>query len=58
MKFELKKSSNGQVRFNLVAGNGQTVATSETHARKQSALDTVASIQKNASDAEVHDLSD
>ena len=58
MKFELKKSSNGQFQFNLVVGNGQIVATSETYARKQSALDTIASIKKNASDADVNDLSD
>jgi uncharacterized protein YegP (UPF0339 family) len=30
MKFVLKKTSNGQYRFNLVASNGQVVATSET----------------------------
>jgi uncharacterized protein YegP (UPF0339 family) len=58
MKFELKKSSNGQIRFNLVASNGQIVATSETYERKQSALDTIASIKKNAGDADVNDLSD
>ena len=58
MKFEVKKSSNGQFRFNLVAGNGQVVATSETYAAKQSALDTIESIRKNASDADVNDLSD
>ncbi len=58
MKFEIKKSSSGQFRFNLVASNGQVVATSESYARKQSALDTIASIRKNASDADVNDLSD
>jgi uncharacterized protein YegP (UPF0339 family) len=58
MKFEVKKSSNGQFRFNLVAGNGQVVATSESYAAKQSALDTIASIKKNASDADVNDLGD
>jgi uncharacterized protein YegP (UPF0339 family) len=30
MKFALKKTSNGQFRFNLVASNGQVVATSES----------------------------
>ena len=58
MKFELKKSSSGQFRFNLIASNGQIVATSETYERKQSALDTIASIKKNAGDADVNDLSD
>jgi hypothetical protein len=31
MKFVLKKTSNDQFRFNLVASNGQTVATSESY---------------------------
>jgi uncharacterized protein YegP (UPF0339 family) len=55
MKFVVKKTSNGQFRFNLVASNGQVVATSETYARKQSALDTIASIQKNAGTATLDD---
>jgi uncharacterized protein len=55
MRFVLKKTSNGQFRFNLVASNGQTVATSETYTRKQSALDTIASIQKNAAAANIDD---
>jgi uncharacterized protein YegP (UPF0339 family) len=55
MKSVVKKTSNGQFRFNLVASNGQVVATSETYARKQSALDTIASIQKNAGTATLDD---
>lgn len=55
MKFELKNSSNGQFRFNIVASNGQVVATSEAYTRKQSALDTIASIQKGVGAAKVDD---
>jgi uncharacterized protein YegP (UPF0339 family) len=55
MKFQVKKTSNGQFRFNLVAPNGQVVATSETYERKQSALDTIASIKKNAGNADIDD---
>ncbi len=55
MKFVVKKTSNGQFRFNLVASNGQVVATSESYTRKASALETVASIQKNAGSAEIDD---
>ena len=55
MKFVVKKSSNGQFRFNLVASNGQTVATSESYQQKKSALDTIASIQKNAGAATIDD---
>jgi uncharacterized protein len=56
MKFELKKASNGQFRFNLVASNGQVLATSETYARKESALSTIESMKKNTADARVDDL--
>ena len=55
MKFVVSKGSNGQFRFNLVASNGQVVATSETYQRKDSALNTIASIQKNAVSATVED---
>ena len=55
MKFVVKKSSSGQFRFNLVASNGQVVATSESYQQKKSALDTIASIQKNAGAATIDD---
>ena len=55
MKFVLKKASNGQFRFNLVASNGQVVATSETYVRKQSALDTIESIRSKVGAAQVED---
>ncbi|GLY96267.1 YegP family protein [Actinoplanes sp. NBRC 103695] len=55
MKFMVKKTSNGEFRFNLVASNGQVVATSESYKQKASALNTIASIQKSAGDAKVED---
>jgi uncharacterized protein YegP (UPF0339 family) len=58
MKFVIKKTSNGQFRFSLVASNGQVVATSESYQRKQSALDTIASIQKSAGSATLDDQTD
>jgi len=58
MKFVVKKTSNEQFRFNLVASNGQVLATSETYTRKQSALDTIGSIQKSAGVAAVDDQTD
>jgi hypothetical protein len=57
VKFIIKKSSDGQFRFTLVASNGQVVATSETYSRKASAMSTIASIQKNASGATIDDQS-
>ena len=55
MHFVVKKTSNDQYMFNLVASNGQVVATSETYVRKQSALDTIDSIRRNAADATIDD---
>ena len=58
MKFVVKKTSNEQFRFNLVASNGQIVATSETYTRKQSALDTIESIKNNAAAASIDNETD
>ena len=48
-KFEVKTAKNGQTHFNLLAGNGQIIMQSEMYASKASALNGIASIQKNAS---------
>ena len=37
-KFVLKKGSTGKFRFNLVATNGQVIATSEAYESKVSAI--------------------
>ena len=55
MKFVMKRTSNDQYRFNLVASNGQVVATSETYTRKASALDTIESMKKNVGSASIDD---
>jgi uncharacterized protein len=44
-KFVLKKGSGGKYHFNLVAANGQVIATSETYERKQSALNGIESVK-------------
>ena len=46
-KFVLKKGRSGQFSFNLVAGNGQVVLTSETYKTKKSAENGIASVGKN-----------
>lgn len=56
-KFELKKAKNGQFHFNLKAGNGQIIATSEMYTSKAAALNGIESIKKNAPIALVDDLS-
>lgn len=47
-KFVIKKSSDGQFRFNLKAGNGEAILTSELYKAKASALNGIASVKKNA----------
>lgn len=49
-KFELKKASNGQFHFNLKAGNGEIILSSETYESKDSARNGIASVQKNCTD--------
>lgn len=55
-KFELKKTAQGQFHFNLKAGNGEIIATSEMYESKASAENGIESVKKNAADAEVVDL--
>jgi len=47
-KFVIKKTSDGQFRFNLKAGNGETILTSESYVAKASAENGIESVQKNA----------
>jgi uncharacterized protein YegP (UPF0339 family) len=47
-KFEVKTAKSGQTHFNLLAGNGQVILQSEMYESKASALNGIASIQKNA----------
>jgi uncharacterized protein YegP (UPF0339 family) len=54
-KFVLKKGSTGKFHFNLVAGNGQVIATSEAYESKASALNGIKSVQANAPSAEIDD---
>jgi uncharacterized protein YegP (UPF0339 family) len=54
-KFVLKKGSTGKFHFNLVAGNGQVIATSEAYESKSAALNGIESVQKNAPDAKIDD---
>ena len=42
----VKKGASGKYHFNLVAANGQVIATSETYERKQSALNGIDSVKE------------
>lgn len=46
--FELSKSKSGQFHFNLLAANRRVILTSEAYKRKESALNGIASVRKNA----------
>ena len=54
-KFVLKKGSTGKFHFNLLATNGQVIATSEAYESKAAALNGIESVKKNAPVAEVED---
>ena len=47
-KFELKKSKNDKYFFSLLAGNGQTILSSEMYEAKASAQNGIESVKKNA----------
>ena len=49
-KFVISKRKNGEFQFNLVAGNGEIVLTSEGYASKPSCMNGVKSVVKNAAD--------
>jgi uncharacterized protein YegP (UPF0339 family) len=54
-KFVLKKGSTGKFHFNLLAGNGQVIATSEAYESKAAALNGIESVQRNAPVAQLDD---
>ena len=54
-KFVLKQGSTGKYRFNLVATNGQVIATSAAYESKARALKGIESVKRNASGAELDD---
>jgi len=49
-KFELKAAKNGKFHFNLKAGNGQIILSSEMYETRKAAESGIASVKKNASD--------
>ena len=49
-KFELKVAANGKYFFNLKAGNGEIILSSQMYKAKPYALRGIASVKKNAAD--------
>jgi uncharacterized protein len=54
-KFVLQQGSTGKYHFNLVAINGQVIASSESYKSKSSALSGIESVKRNAATAQVED---
>lgn len=57
-RFELKESNSGKPMFNLKAGNGQVIGTSELYESESARDNGVESVMKNAPDAEVEDCTE
>ena len=57
-KFELCKDAKGKFRFRLEAGNGEIIAVGEAYDSKAGAKNGIASVQNNAPDATVVDLTE
>ena len=53
-KFKIKETTSG-VKFDLLAGNGQDIATSEVYASEASCNNGIESVKKNAPIAKVED---
>ncbi len=52
-KFEWFTDKAGKFRFRLKSGNGQIIATSEAYNSKDSCMNGIESVKKNAADAPV-----
>lgn len=53
-KFVVKETSTG-IKFDLKAGNGEVIATSEVYTTKDACLNGIASVKKNSVVAEIED---
>jgi uncharacterized protein len=49
-KFEIKASTGGQFMFNLKAGNGEVILTSERYKARKDCENGIASVKKNVAD--------
>ena len=53
-KFEVKEVKTG-IKFNLKAGNGEVIATSEIYSSEAACLNGVESVRKNSTEAKLED---
>ncbi|HOY41099.1 MAG TPA: YegP family protein [Chitinophagales bacterium] len=54
-RYDKKESTNGKPYFNLKAGNGQVIGTSELYESEAGRDNGIASVKSNAPDAETED---
>jgi len=54
-KFVIDKAKDGQFYFNLVAGNGEVILTSEMYKSKSSCDNGIESVKNNAGDEKLYD---
>lgn len=54
-KFIIKKRSNGEFQFNLKAGNGEVILTSEGYSTKSSCENGIDSVKTNSQDYSKYD---
>jgi len=54
-KYVLKKGESGKFHFNLLAGNGEIIATSQHYEWKESAKQGIKSVQSNAATDTIED---
>ncbi|MEL6589030.1 MAG: YegP family protein [Bacteroidota bacterium] len=55
-RYERKEAKNGKHHFNLKAGNGQIIGSSQMYESTSGMENGIESVKKNAPDAEVKDL--
>jgi uncharacterized protein len=58
LKFVVRRNKGGEFFWQLVGSNGEVMAVSEGMSRKQSCLDSIDSIKRNAASADVVDKTD
>lgn len=54
-KFVIKKRTNDEYQFNLKAGNGEIILSSEGYSSKNACVDGIKSVMENASDDSRYD---
>jgi uncharacterized protein YegP (UPF0339 family) len=54
-KFEITTRKNSEFQFNLMAGNGQVILTSEGYSSKSGCISGIESVKKNALDDNKYD---